>query len=239
MIFRPKPTPEQQVHDYLDGTLSGEALAAFNDRTQKDPALRKIMEEFGRVKHTLSLLPFHPTPRDFTLKPEMVGVRPPQQKISLILRRSSLVFAMLFFSVFVYDGFQQYQFSSQLPSMAISMEQAAPAVESMPMALEAPMAAAPAEADTLPPEEPMAKSLPIETLIAPEARSIAAPDGVVEDVVAFEPAPIPFVDFFALNRVSFYLVSLAVPLFLLIAYFSVQKKQELEWRKKYAMGKKG
>jgi anti-sigma factor RsiW len=62
---------------YLDEQLSQADVARLETRLQRDPDLRAVMDDLSQSRALLRKLPQRRAPRNFTLSPEMAGVRAP------------------------------------------------------------------------------------------------------------------------------------------------------------------
>jgi hypothetical protein len=84
---------------YLDEKLNTQENAAWNKRLEEDPHLRYGLEELRRTRNALQELPKMRAPRNFTLTPEMAGLRPGVRSLPPaypVLRLAS-VLATIFF----------------------------------------------------------------------------------------------------------------------------------------------
>jgi hypothetical protein len=68
-----------QLSAYVDGELSGRELRRVRKKIQTDPLLQAALEQLKITKQILQTAPSIPAPRNFTLTPEMIGVRPKKQ----------------------------------------------------------------------------------------------------------------------------------------------------------------
>lgn len=68
-----------QLSAYVDGELSGRELRRVRKKIQTDPLLQAALEQLKITKQILQTAPRIPAPRNFTLTPEMIGVRPKKQ----------------------------------------------------------------------------------------------------------------------------------------------------------------
>jgi hypothetical protein len=146
----------ERLSAYFDGELSKKESARLEARLKAEPTLRDALKELKLTSKLVSSLPEVRPPRNFTLSPEMVGVRE-KRSMYPIFRFATVVAAVAFAVLVGADTF----FLSQSGMMSDMIPAAAPEV----MLEEAPKevfeaAEAPAEA---PVEEPMA----IEAVVTP------------------------------------------------------------------------
>jgi hypothetical protein len=64
-----------QLSAYLDGELSEREVRQLESRLKKDPELQRALEELNATSRLLAALPAVRPTRNFTLSPEMAGVR--------------------------------------------------------------------------------------------------------------------------------------------------------------------
>lgn len=234
MIFNPKPSLEHSIIDYIDGNLSGKSLTAFKRRLETEPELYNQVDDLIKVKNILSHTSMVQAQKDYRLNAGMVGIKPPRQPITLFFERSFVIFALIFFSLVAVNNLLP---SSSPPTdlMSVSMESAL-AEESMPLALEAPMAAAPV--DPIPdvsPEE-MAKVAPPMTAPEPEAGAMMAADAVQNEAPMRYAEPTTLLDQLSQHRqtilISVGMISLALVALALTTRFEMEKN----WKNKFTSG---
>jgi len=139
----------ERLSAYLDGELSQKNSTRLEARLKAEPTLRDALKELKLTSRLVSSLPEVRPPRNFTLSPEMVGIRE-KRSMYPIFRFATVVAAVAFAVLVGADTF----FLSESGMMSDMIPAAAPEV----MLEEAPKevfeaAEAPAEA---PVEEPMA-----------------------------------------------------------------------------------
>jgi len=89
----------EQISAYLDGELSENDVRRVEARIQTDVALRRVLQELQTTRKMIADLPEIRLPRNFTLTPEMAGVR---QRINLYpVFRFATVIATAAFAVLV------------------------------------------------------------------------------------------------------------------------------------------
>jgi hypothetical protein len=82
---------------YLDGQLNPSDSARLESRLKTDPELVAVMDDLRAARSALRQLPSRRAPRNFTLTPKMVGVKPPLPRAYPIFRFASVFAALLFF----------------------------------------------------------------------------------------------------------------------------------------------
>jgi len=176
---------------YLDGELSASASRKMKSRLARDPNLLAALDDLRETKSILQRIPKRPSPRNFTLSPQMVAKSPPMPRAYPVFRFASTVaFILLFFSALPNFG-TPTKLADQM-----MMEAAAPAIENFAGAeaeemMEMPAAEAPslAQAESAPAEgEPAA---PEEPAPAPEADAEKATVDRAEGAIISTPTVIP------------------------------------------------
>ena len=82
---------------YLDGQLNPSDSARLESRLKTDLELATVMDDLRVARGLLRQLPSRRAPRNFTLTPKMVGVKPPLPRAYPIFRFASVFAALLFF----------------------------------------------------------------------------------------------------------------------------------------------
>ncbi len=132
---------------YLDGELAQAEAARLETRLHDDPTLRSVYEELRQSRSLLRRLPKRRAPRNFTLTPQMAGVRPPLPRSYPIFRFASAIAAVLFLFTFATNLIVP-AFSPQATPPSFAFDQAAgsgpenPMMQVAPAATEAPAAIA-------------------------------------------------------------------------------------------------
>ena len=165
---------------YIDGQLSQNERTRLEQELQGRADLRALLEDMQRTHQALASQPVMRAPRNFTLTPKMVGMRPSRPAIGRLapaMSFASVVAAVLFIMALAGDLLSSRsllplgQVSSQPVSMAVEKEAPAAAeMESLETGLQdsaAPPAAAPAEA------APMVETQMVEATPTPEASFLA------------------------------------------------------------------
>ncbi|NIM92863.1 MAG: hypothetical protein GTO18_04010 [Anaerolineales bacterium] len=65
----------EKLSAYLDGELSPKETARLEEHLRENPGLRRLYEELGATRNLLAELPTVRPPKNFTLTPEMAGIR--------------------------------------------------------------------------------------------------------------------------------------------------------------------
>jgi len=94
----------KQLSAYLDGELNPKEASRLELRLKDDPQLQQVLRELNRTKQLIGSLPQIRPPRNFTLTPEMVGIK---QKRSLypVFRFATVVAAVAFAVLVGTDAF--------------------------------------------------------------------------------------------------------------------------------------
>lgn len=167
----------EQLSAYLDGQLKPSEIARLESRLQADPALASVLKDLRQARGILRQLPHRRAPRNFTLTPKMVGLKPPLPRTYPVFRFATVLATLLLFFTFATNFMAPRLVRTAAPfpygvggyggggggEPELSME-AAPEEPAAP-ALEAPAAKEPAI------EEPAAPALPVPapTEMAPSA----------------------------------------------------------------------
>ncbi len=106
---------------YLDEKLNPQEIAVLEKRLEREPNLRSSLEELGRTRNALRDLPKMHAPHNFTLTPEMAGLRSGARSLPAaypVLRLAS-VLATIFF---VMLSVSQMMFVGNRPTGALLSE---------------------------------------------------------------------------------------------------------------------
>lgn len=122
MIGRISPRDLESLSAYLDGQLTAREHARLEARLEEDQNLQVSLEELRRTRAALRSLPIIRAPRNFTLTPEMVGVRKTLPRFYPTLRLSS-VLAMLLLALVLLGDFLGPWGTTPLPVMKAPMAQ--------------------------------------------------------------------------------------------------------------------
>ncbi|HPP62020.1 MAG TPA: hypothetical protein PKV01_02135 [Anaerolineales bacterium] len=168
------PRDIEQLSEFLDGRLKPSASARLESRLASEPELVSALDGMRESRALLRRMPKRRAPRNFTLTPKMVGLKPPLPRAYPILRFATVAAAFLFAVSFIRIG------SGALGAAQPAAEPAAFSAEALTD--EAPLlAAAPAPGEELATPAPDAAS-------AEASRSVEQPPAAKS---AGEPAPAP------------------------------------------------
>ncbi|MBL6966525.1 MAG: hypothetical protein ISR60_08200 [Anaerolineales bacterium] len=134
----------EHLSAYLDGQLAEKERALLAARLKQNPALQSALDDLAALRGALHSLPQMRAPRNFTLTPQMVALRPTRAARLYPTFRLASVLSSLLFVIVLLGNF----FAPNRMAMAPAQELAAPAAqkiaeEEVEMIAEAP--AAPAE----------------------------------------------------------------------------------------------
>lgn len=93
----------KKLSAYLDNQLSRSELARMETRLSEQPALQEILAELRQARNLLQKTPRQRVPRNFTLTPKMVGMRPPIPRSVPVFRIASVTAALLVFISFTFN----------------------------------------------------------------------------------------------------------------------------------------
>ncbi len=168
------PRDIEQLSEFLDGRLQPSASARLESRLASEPELVSALDGMRESRALLRRMPKRRAPRNFTLTPKMVGLKPPLPRAYPILRFATVAAAFLFAVSFIRIG------SGALGAAQPAAEPAAFSAEALTD--EAPLlAAAPGPGEELATPAPDAAS-------AEASRSVEQPPAAKS---AGEPAPAP------------------------------------------------
>lgn len=151
-----KPRDWDALSAYLDGQLSDREHARLETRLKTDPELQTALEELRQTRGLLHNLPKLRVPRNYTLTPEMVGLKRDIPRLVPILRYVS-VLAMILLAFVAIGDFMTPAAPGSAPVMetafdiyappaaserAVEMEEQAEAYPAGELASEAPAAEA-------------------------------------------------------------------------------------------------
>ncbi|MBN1146385.1 MAG: hypothetical protein JXA78_03950 [Anaerolineales bacterium] len=126
MNTRISPRERDVLSAYLDGQLSSRQQAQIESRLQASPELRHALEELSQARSLLRSAPRQRAPRNFTLTPEMAGLRPGVRSLPgayPVLRLASALAALFFVVIFagelVFGSMQsEPMFVAQAPQLS-------------------------------------------------------------------------------------------------------------------------
>jgi anti-sigma factor RsiW len=152
----------EQISAYLDGQISRSERTRLENRVKSDPALAAALKELRQTRKLLRSMHHMRAPRNFTLTPKMVGLRPPTPRVVPALSWASAVAMVLFVCTLGTNLLGGFPLGASAPMMAaapsgygggpaadatMELAMAEPATEAPVMgapATEAPVMAAPA-----------------------------------------------------------------------------------------------
>jgi hypothetical protein len=129
----------EQLSAYLDGQLTPTEVASLESRLASNPELAAALEELRQARSVLRQLPQRSVPRNFTLTPKLVGLKPPLPRTYPIFRLASVVATLLLFLSFA-ANFMAPRLAAQVVSVpyGIGGGGGEPELQEPSMALEAP-----------------------------------------------------------------------------------------------------
>jgi anti-sigma factor RsiW len=129
------PRDLELLSAYLDGGLNPSDSARLESRLASDESLRAALDNLRATRSLLRQLPSRRAPHNFTLTPQMAGIKPPTPRAVPVFRFATAIATFLFVITFVINGL----ISLSAPSLA-----AAPAPSANSAAAPLPAAQAPA-----------------------------------------------------------------------------------------------
>jgi hypothetical protein len=85
----------EQLSALLDGKLSQAETVKLESRLKTDPNLQSILDDLTQTRSLLRRLPRRKAPRNFTLTPQMAGVKPPTPRSVPTLRFATMLATFL------------------------------------------------------------------------------------------------------------------------------------------------
>jgi len=95
MTRQPSFRDVAKLSAYLDGQLSTAETARLESRSASDPALAAALEAMRQSRSILRRLPQRRAPRNFTLTPQMAGLRAPMPRAVPVLRFATVLATIL------------------------------------------------------------------------------------------------------------------------------------------------
>jgi anti-sigma factor RsiW len=108
----------EQLSAYLDGQLSLSERTRLENRIQSDPALAAGLDELRQTRGLLRRTPQRHAPRNFTLTPRMVGIRPPVPRLVPVLSWASAAAMLLFIFTLGVSLVGRLSFGASAPMLA-------------------------------------------------------------------------------------------------------------------------
>lgn len=90
----------EKLSAYLDGQLKPSEAARLEARLQTDPELASILQDLRETRGVLRQLPQRRAPRNFTLTPKMVDLKPPMPRTYPVFRFATALTTLLLFLTF-------------------------------------------------------------------------------------------------------------------------------------------
>jgi hypothetical protein len=108
---------------YLDGELNPREQNNMKERIKNNPDLQRALDEIRLVKTTLHSTPRIKVPRDFSLNPEQVPVKPRPQPQYKSYRLAAVVMSFLFIGVLILDFGSIFLGGAMAPAYESSYEE--------------------------------------------------------------------------------------------------------------------
>lgn len=93
----------EALSTYLDGQLSNREHTGLETRLKSDPDLQSALEDLRQTRSVIRSLPKLRVPRNFSLTPEMVGIKRDTTRFIPVLRLASVLAMVLLAFVFIGD----------------------------------------------------------------------------------------------------------------------------------------
>jgi len=93
----------EALSTYLDGQLSTREHSRLEARLKSDPDLRSALEDLRQTRSVIRSLPNIRVPRNYSLTPEMVGIKRDTTRFIPVLRLASVLAMVLLAFVFIGD----------------------------------------------------------------------------------------------------------------------------------------
>ena len=117
-MTKPSFREVEQLSAYLDGQLSQLERTRLEARLQTDPTLEALLGDLRGARSILRRTPKHSAPRNFTISPRMVGIRPPVPRLVPLFSWASAVAAFLFIITLGGTLLGQLSFGAASPMLA-------------------------------------------------------------------------------------------------------------------------
>ncbi len=108
-------TDIKKLSAYLDKQLSRAEQARLEARLSERPDLHEILVDLRQARTLLQKTPLQRVPRNFTLTPKMVGMRPPVPRSVPVFRLATITAAVLLFISFTFNYLTPF---ASAPSLA-------------------------------------------------------------------------------------------------------------------------
>jgi len=90
----------EKLSAYLDGQLKPSEKARLEARLRTEPELASVLQDLRQARGILRQLPKRRAPRNFTLTPKMVGLKPPMPRAYPVFRLATALATLLLFFTF-------------------------------------------------------------------------------------------------------------------------------------------
>jgi anti-sigma factor RsiW len=90
----------EKLSAYLDGQLKPSEKVRLEARLQTEPELASVLQDLRQAHGVLRGLPQRRAPRNFTLTPKMVGLKPPMPRTYPVFRFATVLATLLLFFTF-------------------------------------------------------------------------------------------------------------------------------------------
>ncbi len=177
------PRDLELLSAYLDGQLNSSDSARLESRLASDESLRAALDNLRATRSLLRQLPSRRAPHNFTLTPQMAGIKPPTPRAVPVFRFATAIATFLFVISFVVNGLISLSAPSfatvKIPSAVGAAAPLSAQQESAPAA-QAPALPLPANAITETPASrmmalsPMTVSAPVSAGAGPAPMTTAA-----------------------------------------------------------------
>lgn len=118
----------EALSGYLDGQLSDRERTRLETRLERDPELHTALEELRQTRGLLQNLPILRPPRNYTLTPEMVGLKRDIPRIEPVLRYVSIL-AMIILAFVAIGDFMTPGLPDSAPTVETAFNIYAPPAE--------------------------------------------------------------------------------------------------------------
>jgi anti-sigma factor RsiW len=98
------PRDLELLSAYLDGQLNPSDSRRLESRLASDESLHTALENLRSTRGLLHQLPSRRAPRNFTLTPQMAGIKPPTPRVVPVFRFATAIATFLFIITFVING---------------------------------------------------------------------------------------------------------------------------------------
>ena len=183
--FLTKPTLSDRIQLSLDGQLDAKEQARLRSDMGDDAIGQHVEAEYLAIKQLLGALPKRPVPRNFTLTPQMAGVKPPIPVSLFTFQRVTSGLVVAFMAI----AMSLYLFSDQLIGQINQPMASSVAVQAEPMALSV---EAPAASEAMPNDSAVPQLFSAEST-APHAETLSDANGAPAAVppAAMKSIPMP------------------------------------------------